>query len=551
MSEVTTSSGSGRRVDWRRRDLRDAVIVAVVTVVVFAVSVQIDLYETMHDLAVQHARFGIGEVFMLGMALSVALIVFGCRRIQDLNREIAARRAAESKAEALARHDPLTGLSNRRFFAVQVDEALRRAGGRRLAVLMLDVDELKQLNDRHGQDFADQFLIEFSAQLDQAIEPDVVAARIEGNGFGLLLEDTRSLDDPTRLARALILAFNAPLVVNGRHVQFGIGIGIAVAPDDGVTAEALMRRAALALDRAKSDGRGSVRFYETEMDVHVERRARIEQELRRAVAASAIALHYQPIVNLADGRIIGFEALARWKSPVLGSVPPASFIQIAEECGLMRDLGDQLLRRACRDAMFWPNELRLAFNIAPDQLRDRAFGLRILSILGETGLSPGRLEIEITDRALVDDIDVVRQVIDELRRAGVRVALDGFGTGYATVSQLLALRFDKIKITRGIVHRLERDPKSATIMRAMVGLADALDMVAAAEAIEKPAQLAKLKAAGCIEGQGFLFGKIVPPTEIAALLRAASRGNAAVPAASSRGHTQEERRLVRRGALPD
>jgi predicted signal transduction protein with EAL and GGDEF domain len=297
-----------------------------------------------------------------------------------------------------------------------------------------------------------------------------------------------------------------------------VGIGIAIAPNDGAHLDELVRRADRALYRAKTAGRSSVRFFETEMDVHVERRIQIERELRSAVASDVILPHYQPLVSFDENRIIGFEALARWESKDLGCIPPDVFIPIAEETRLISALGDQLLRRACIDANTWPETFILAFNVSPVQLRDPTLGLRILSILGQTRFSPRRLEIEITETALVENIGVARTVIDDLRQAGVRIALDDFGTGYATLSQLLSFHLAKIKIDRSFVSRLDESEESQVIVRAILGLAKGFGLVTTAEGVEDAEQLSYLKANGCTEGQGYLFSKAVPAAQIPELL---------------------------------
>jgi predicted signal transduction protein with EAL and GGDEF domain len=291
-----------------------------------------------------------------------------------------------------------------------------------------------------------------------------------------------------------------------------------VAPNDGVRADDLVRRADRALYRAKAAGRSSVRFFEPEMDTHVERRIQIERDLRSAIASNGIVPHYQPLVSLDCNRIVGFEALARWKSGVSGFVAPDVFIPIAEEAGLINALGDQLFRRACLDAIAWPSTFVLAFNVSPIQLRDPTLGLRLLSILGQTGFNPRRLEIEITESALVENVSVAQIVIEELREAGVRIALDDFGTGYATLSQLLSFRLDKIKIDRSFVSLLDKSEDSKVIVRAVLGLAKGLGLTTTAEGIEDAGQLAYLKANGCTQGQGYLFSKAVPADEIAALI---------------------------------
>jgi predicted signal transduction protein with EAL and GGDEF domain len=280
----------------------------------------------------------------------------------------------------------------------------------------------------------------------------------------------------------------------------------------------LVRRADRALYRAKAAGRSSVRFFEPEMDAHVEQRTQIERDLRIAVASNSIVPHYQPLVSLNGNRIIGFEALARWQNGNLGFVPPDLFIPVAEETGLIHALGDQLFRQACLDASTWPATFVLAFNVSPVQLRDPTLGLRLLSILGQTGFSPRRLEIEITESALVENVGIAQIVIDDLRQAGVRIALHDFGTGYATLSQLLSFHLDKIKIDRSFVSLLSNSQNSQIIVRTILGLANGLGLITTAEGVEDAGQLAYLKANGCTEGQGYLFSKAVPADDIRALI---------------------------------
>ena len=254
------------------------------------------------------------------------------------------------------------------------------------------------------------------------------------------------------------------------------------------------------------------------MDAHVERRILIETELRAAVAAKAIIPYYQPVVAFAGRRVVGFEALARWKSDKLGWVSPDLFIKVAEEIGLISELGDQLLRQACLDARTWPSELTLAFNISAVQLSDPTIGMRVLAILAETGFNPLRLELEITETALVDNMKIAQEITGRLRRAGVRIALDDFGTGYATLSQLLSLKLDRIKIDRSFVDRLGKDKESTTIIRAVLGLAGGFNLETTAEGIESEEQLASLTADGCLEGQGYLFSEAVAASDVHSLL---------------------------------
>jgi predicted signal transduction protein with EAL and GGDEF domain len=350
------------------------------------------------------------------------------------------------------------------------------------------------------------------------LRPGTFLARIGGDEFAIIKPRIDSLDDPANLARRIAAAIAEPFLIDGMTAAFGVGIGIAVAPNDGTDPGELARRADRALYRAKAAGRSSVCFFELEMDARVERRMQIEQEFRSAIAADVIVPYYQPLVSLDRDRIIGFEALARWESSSLGHIGPDVFIPMAEEIGLMPLLSRQLLRRACLDAMAWPSTFTLAFNISPVQLRDPTVGLRILSILSESGFSPRRLEIEITETALVDNMAVAQAVVDELRAAGIRIALDDFGTGYSTLSQLLSFRLDKIKIDRSFVSRLNESNDGQVIVRAILGLAKGFGLTTTAEGIEDAVQLAYLKANGCTEGQGYLFSKAVPAADIPALL---------------------------------
>jgi diguanylate cyclase (GGDEF)-like protein len=509
-----------RAIDWSRRDLRDGVVIFGVALAIYAWAHFDDVPPKLFQFGMDNADYEVDDAIFVVFIMSIALMIFAWRRMRDLSREIKARRAAEDIASKLARHDPLTGLPNRRYFNEKLDEALHNviADGRRAAVLMLDLDGFKAINDIHGHLVGDMALAEFAERISVAAKGALVA-RVGGDEFSVVMPKIGSLDDPAGLARRISKAVTEPFQIAGTEAALGVGIGIAVAPDDGTTADELVRRADLALYRAKADGRSFTRFFEPAMDAHVEWRTTIERELRAAIAAQSIEVHYQPLVHLDGDRIIGFEARARWNSPVLGNVSPAVFIAVAEECGLINRLGDQLLRAACREAMNWPDDLTLAFNISPVQLRDATLGLRVLGILGETGLPPARLELEITESAIVGDALLAQRMIDELRTAGVRIALDDFGTGYATMSQLLAFRFDKIKIDRSFVNSLGTNGDSDVIVRAIIGLAKGLGLTTTAEGIETGVQLADLKAGGCIEGQGYLFGKTIPAAQIPELLR--------------------------------
>jgi diguanylate cyclase (GGDEF)-like protein len=498
----------------------DAIIISIFSVIIFFVEHFNDLAPKLFQFATDHEEWEIDNLIFVVFVMSIGFAIFSYRRVKELAVEMKARRSAELEAKKLARHDPLTGLPNRRFFVEALGDVLHKTTtDSQSAVLMLDLDGFKSINDAYGHAVGDQALIEFAQRISAIMRPGAVLIRIGGDEFAVIVPNIKSLDSTTALARRITAAVAEPFLIGHISTSVGVGIGIAVAPSDGMDPEILVQRADRALYRAKAEGRSCIRFFESDMDAHVERRVAIENELRAAVAAKSIVPYYQPVVALEGRRVVGFEALARWKSDKLGWVAPDVFITVAEEIGIISELGDQLLRQACLDARAWPPELTLAFNISGIQLRDPTIGLRILATLAETGFNPRRLELEITETALVDNINVAQTVTNQLRQAGVRIALDDFGTGYATLSQLLSLKLDRIKIDRSFVDRLGKDKESTTIVRAVLGLANGFELETTAEGVENDEQLTLLKADGCLEGQGYLFSKAVPANEVQDLLK--------------------------------
>ena len=461
------------------------------------------------------------HLWLIASVAALTMVILVHRRNRRLHEDNRARRAAEQESWKLARHDALTGLPNRPYFAEMVAEALRRVSeseDARAAVVIFELTGIKAVNEIYGRHTGDQALIEITRGISAILDSSTPFARVGGDEFAILQPVIGSRDDPRQLADIIVKAIGRASVAGDTAGTLAACIGIAVAPEDGTTVEAVLRRADIALQQAKESGRASVRFFEPAMNERVETRAWIERGLRAALPANSITPAYQPLVTLKDSVITGFEVLARWESPDFGMVPPDIFIPIAEETGLIKELGDRLLRQACRDAAAWPSNLVLAFNISPRQLQDSTLGLRILAILAEAGFSPHRLEVEITETALVGEVEIARKVIGDLRTAGVRIALDDFGTGYATLSQLVALRFDKIKIDRSFIGRIGKDGDSTVIVRAIIGLVQGLGLIATAEGIEEPAQCDALRGYGCDQGQGYLFSKAMPAREVPRLL---------------------------------
>ena len=481
----------------------DVIIISIFSAILFSVEYFYHLAPQLFEFALDYREWEIDNLIFVVFVMSFGFAIFSYRRVRELAVEMKARRRAELDAKELARHDPLTGLPNRRFFDETLGEVLQTTiAGSRSAVLMLDLDGFKSINDAYGHAVGDQTLMEFAQRVSAIMREGAVFTRIGGDEFAVILPDINSLDGPTALARRIVAAVAEPFSIGPILTSVGVGVGIAIAPSDGMDPELLIQRADRALYRAKSEGPSCIRFFEADMDAHVERRVAIETALRAAVAAKTIVPYYQPVVAFAGRRVVGFEALARWKSDKFGWVAPDLFITVAEEIGIIRELGDQLLRQACLDARAWSAELTLAFNISAVQLRDPTIGLRVLAILAETGFNPRRLELEITETALVDNIKIAQGITSQLRQAGVRIALDDFGTGYATLSQLLSLKLDRIKIDQSFVDRLGKDKESTAIVRAVLGLASGFNLETTAEGIENDEQLASLRAEGCFGRAG-------------------------------------------------
>lgn len=460
------------------------------------------------------------EALALTALLSIGLVVVLARVLITQKREVRRRIDAERHARELAHKDTLTGLANRRQFDEELNAAIAaspRAGSSH-AVLILDLNGFKRVNDVYGHPAGDELLVNVGHCIVEAVRDGDIVARIGGDEFAVLATHLVGPDDATNVALRIIKALDALALAAKANHHIGVGIGIALFPQDGRTAVEILRRADIALYRAKAEPRSALCFFEEEMDSVVRERDLIQRELGDAIQCGSIGAFYQPIIDLRTDEIIGFEALARWTHPTFGEVPPSRFIPIAEDCGLIGALTDRLLRRACADALQWPSHTTLSFNISPVQLKDRTLGLRVLSILGQTGLPPGRLELELTESALVRDLGAAQDVLASLRAAGVRIALDDFGTGYSSLYHLRNFKVDKIKIDRSFVANMQAEPEAAALVRALLGLGHGLGLTVTAEGIEERQQSAALVSAGCEFGQGFLFSGAVSAEQALALL---------------------------------
>lgn len=449
-------------------------------------------------------------------------------RIRLLRQEAERQEAAAAEAMALAQHDALTGLPNRRRLEQAFPAMVHMLDPEQYrAIMMMDVDGFKPINDVYGHTFGDALLREFADRLVETVGEEGLVARLGGDEFAIITPVLENKDAATGIARRLLNRIQDPFVLGERQVTVSSGIGIAVFPDNGYSIVELLRRADVALYRAKTSGRAAFRFFEVEMDAAILHRTLLEQRLRVAIAAKSIEPHYQPILDLKTRRIVGFEALARWTDRDFGTVPPSQFIAIAEDCGLMPDLTEHLLACACAQAMTWPKEMYLSFNISPVQLQDRMLPLKIVSILGQSGLDPRRLELEITENSLVRDPKATKEILDQLSDAGIRIALDDFGTGHSSLRYLREFHIDTLKIDQSFVARMSSDPESAAIVRAIVGLSQGLGIEAVAEGIEMREQSDVLNTEGCRYGQGFLFSAAIPGSDVLRLIETLSPGEEA------------------------
>jgi len=499
-----------------RVSLRDAVLVAGTIMTAGLIAFEYDFSGAVQD----DKRIEFQEAIALAVLVISGLIYFGWRRMTEQEGEIARRIAAEQRAHELAHTDALTGLSNRRDFEQGLNEAAASPPGadRVHAVLILDLNGFKTVNDVYGHATGDDLLTIVAQRLSAAKRDVDLLARLGGDEFAVIARHLAGPEAATSIALRILKSLEEPIDIGSNRHRVGCGIGVALLPRDASTADEILRKADIALYKAKAEKRSAFRFFEADMDRHSREREFLERELGAAIGTSALRPWYQPIVDLRTQEIIAFEALARWTHPKLGNIPPDRFIPIAEDCGLMRELSDSLLRCACRDALTWPDNVTLSFNISPVQLKEKTLGLRILSILGESGLMPQRLQIEITESALVQDLDAAKQVLGSLREAGVRIALDDFGTGYSSLYHLRNFKFDTIKIDRSFVESMNSENESAAIVRALTGLGHGLGLTITAEGIELSDQQNTLLKQGCQQGQGFLFSHAVPNHETLGLL---------------------------------
>jgi len=464
--------------------------------------------------AMEGRGLGPDRLLTNALLLNIALIIFGWRRYRELTSEVAERRQAEEQARILAELDPLTSCLNRRSVGPEADKLAAQAAerGEAVAFVMLDLDKFKQVNDANGHAAGDAMLRESAVRIRAVLGHDGLVARLGGDEFAVVLPYPPGQPEVVeRLVEGLIEAVAKPVAFNGLELETTISAGICRSePGDQATAQAMLHKADIAMYHAKRNGRNRLAWFEPSMESEVRFRSELEAGIRRGVPAGEFVPYYEKQIDLDSGQIAGFEMLARWNSPSLGVVSPDIFIPVAEEIGLIAEMSESLIRQALRDARGWDPKLTLSVNISPVQLRDPWFAQKLLKILVEANFPPSRLEIEVTESCLHENIALVHSLITSLKNQGVTVSLDDFGTGYSSLSQLRSLPFDRIKIDRSFVMNLLDDKDSATIVQAIIALGEGLGLPITAEGIENEEVLTELRKYGNFKGQGYLYGFPLP-----------------------------------------
>ena len=442
--------------------------------------------------------------------------------------DITERTRAEEQIRHLAHYDALTDLPNRTLFHERLRQELAQAtSASQLAVLYIDIDEFKSVNDSLGHMIGDELLKSVASRLGACVEGTDFVARLGGDEFAIVKTRLKDPVEVAKLAAQVLETIRAPYNCLGNQLTSDASIGVAMAPQHGTDLEQILKNADMAMYAAKSAGRRTWRFFEPSMDAHVRARRQLETDLRKAIAEEALEVYYQPCLNLQNGTITGCEALVRWRHPERGMISPAEFIPLAEETGLINEIGEWVLAKACNEAASWPVAINVAVNVSPVQFRSGTLALKIVAALAESGLSAQRLELEITEAVLIRDDETALEILHQLRAIGIRIALDDFGTGYSSLSYLKRFPFDKIKIDRCFVNDLA-EATDSSIVKAVVNIAAARHMTTTAEGVETERQQDLLRRLGCTEMQGFLFSAPKPAEEVRRMLLAHSSRPASV-----------------------
>ena len=507
--------------------------------------------------AAVRALIGLGggpdRALATALILNVALILFGWRRYKDLNREILERTEAEQRARYLADTDPLTGFLNRRALLAtgqrQIASAI--AEKRQVALFLLDLDHFKTVNDIHGHAAGDRVLQVAAERISAVLPPNATKARLGGDEFvAMLVFEPAARADIDALAAELVAALDNNITHDAQQIRIGASLGISLANDASMTMETMVRQADIAMYHCKDEGRNRFCWFEQGMEMAVQVRNQIETGIREGMPRGEFVPHFEPQVDIASGRLLGFEMLMRWESPEYGMIPPERFIPVAEESGLIGELSLQVIREAMEIAKRWDPSIMLAVNISPQQLKDPWFSQKLTKLLVEVGFPAAQLEVEITESSLFENLPLVRSIVTSLKNQGVSLSLDDFGTGYSSLSHLRALPFDRIKIDRSFVAAMRGSPDAQAIVVAIVRLGESLAMPITAEGVEDEATAIELTRLGCSKGQGWYFGRAASAADTDRLLaeRGLLRAPMVPPAGTSASSDTSDAEPIRKSA---
>jgi diguanylate cyclase (GGDEF)-like protein len=503
--------------------------------------------------AAVRALIGLGggpdRALAAALVLNIALILFGWRRYEDLNREIRERTEAEQRARYLADTDPLTGFLNRRALLATGQQMIAGAIAekRQIALFLLDLDHFKTVNDIHGHAAGDRVLQVAAERISAVLPPNATKARLGGDEFvAMLVFEPAARADIDALAAELVMALDNSVAHDAQQIRIGASLGISLADDASMTMETMVRQADIAMYHGKDEGRNRHIWFEPGMEMAVQVRNQIETGIREGMPRGEFVPHFEPQVDIASGRLIGFEMLMRWESPEYGMIPPERFIPVAEESGLIGELSLLVIRNAMETAKRWDPSILLAVNISPQQLKDPWFSQKLTKLLVEVGFPASQLEVEITESSLFENLPLVRSIVTSLKNQGVSLSLDDFGTGYSSLSHLRALPFDRIKIDRSFVAAMRGSPDAQAIVVAIVRLGESLAMPITAEGVEDEATAIELTRLGCAKGQGWYFGRAASAADTERLLadRGLLRALAVPPAGPETGEQEPLRKTA-------
>lgn len=474
------------------------------------------------ELGILKFRESVSEIVTLkdGRHISVVRRPLADGGLISTHEDVTERKRADALVAHMAMHDVLTGLPNRSLLRERLERALpRAASGHIAALLCIDLDRFKAVNDTLGHPTGDALLKSVGERLQACVRGGDLVARLGGDEFAVLQTAIVDPGQAAALAERLIASLSQPFLIDNHNVSIGASVGIAVAPTDGVDGTTLLKNADLALYCSKSTGRGRYCFFESDMDAKIQARRTLELDLRSALPLNQFELYYQPLIDLKSNKVVAMEALLRWKHPERGIVPPSEFVSVIEEIGLIERIGLWVIQQACAEAVTWPDDISVSVNLSPHQFKSNTLALDVAAALAASGLAARRLELEITETALMQNTASTLEALSTIRAFGVKVAMDDFGTGYSSLSYLHAFPFDKIKIDKCFVQTLSEKTESAHILRAVVDLGTNLKMVTTAEGVETAAQLQQLRDDGCTQVQGYYFSPPQPAAQIPALLR--------------------------------